>query len=110
MRFNLGRIEYHNSCPSLARLLLSASLTGGTLEMKKALVSIAVAVLMVGATGCANWNRYTPKGMDDTAIAEEIRKNQLGDGITGMTVNVDHGVVTLKGDVKNSSDKQKAID
>jgi len=33
------------------------------------------------------------------------------DGITGMTVNVDKaGVTTIKGDVKTSSDKQKAID
>jgi len=78
--------------------------------MKKALVSLTVALLVVGALGCSNWNRYTPKGMDDTAIAEEIRKNQLGDGITGMTVDVDHGVVTLKGDVKTASDKQKALD
>jgi len=80
------------------------------MEMKKTLVSITVTLLLVGALGCANWNKYTPKGMDDTAIAEEIRKNQLGDGITGMTVNVDHGVVTLRGDVKTASDKQKAID
>ena len=78
--------------------------------MKKTLASLTV-VLLLTALGCANWNRYTPKGMDATAIAEEIRKNMLGDGITGMTVNVDKaGVVTLRGDVKTATDRQKAID
>src|SRR5438128_8868851 len=79
--------------------------------MKKTIASITVALLMVSAVACSNWNKYTPKGMDATAIAEEIRKNMLGDGITGMTVDVDKaGVVTLRGDVKTASDRQKAID
>jgi osmotically-inducible protein OsmY len=78
--------------------------------MKKSLASLTVVLLLTGF-GCANWNRYTPKEADATAIAEEIRKNMLGDGITGMTVNVDKaGVVELRGDVKTSSDKQKALD
>jgi len=78
--------------------------------MKKTLASLTV-VLLFTAFGCSNWNKYTPKVMDSTAIAEEIRKNQLGDGITGMTVNVDkNGVVTLRGDVKTTSDRAKAID
>ena len=78
--------------------------------MKKTLASLTVVLLLTGF-GCSNWNRYTPKGMDATAIADEIRKNQAADGITGMTVNVDKaGVVTLRGDVKNTTDRQKAID
>jgi len=81
------------------------------MKMKKTLVSITVALLLTAAFGCANWNRYTPKGMDATAIADEIRKNMLADGITGMTVNVDKdGVTTLRGDVKNTTDRQKAVD
>ena len=78
--------------------------------MKKTLASLTVVLLLTGF-GCSNWNRYTPKGMDATAIADEIRKNQAADGITGMTVNVDKaGVVTLRGDVKTTTDRQKAID
>ncbi|HEY8183903.1 MAG TPA: BON domain-containing protein [Thermoanaerobaculia bacterium] len=79
--------------------------------MKKTIASIAVALFVFSSFACSNWNKYTPKGMDATAIADEIRKNMLADGITGMTVNVDKdGVTTIKGDVKTSSDKQKAID
>jgi osmotically-inducible protein OsmY len=78
--------------------------------MKKTLASLTV-VLLFTAFGCSNWNKYTPKGMDATAISEEIRKNQAADGITGMTVNVDkNGVVTLRGDVKTREDRAKAID
>jgi osmotically-inducible protein OsmY len=78
--------------------------------MKKTVVSIMVTLFLVAAMGCSNWNRWTPKGMDDTAIAEEIRKNQLMDHITGMTIDVKNGVVTLHGDVKNASVKQTAIE
>ena len=78
--------------------------------MKKTFASLTV-VLVLTAFGCSNWNRYTPKQMDSTAIVEKIRKNMAGDGITGMTVNVDkEGVTTLKGDVKTTADRQKAID
>jgi osmotically-inducible protein OsmY len=79
--------------------------------MKKTIASITVALFVLSAFACSNWNKYTPKGMDATAIAEEIRKNMLADGITGMTVNVDKdGITTIKGDVKTASDKQKALD
>jgi osmotically-inducible protein OsmY len=79
--------------------------------MKKTIGLITVALFVFSAFACSNWNKYTPKALDTTAIAEEIRKNMLGDGITGMTVDVNSdNVVTLKGDVKNSSDKQKALD
>jgi len=77
--------------------------------MNKTLASITV-VLLLTAFGCANWNRYTPAGMDDDAIATEIRKNLTGAGYTGMTVNVNKGAVTLKGDVKTTADRRKAID
>jgi len=78
--------------------------------MKKFVASMTVA-LALSTVACSNWNKYTPKGMDATAIAEEVRKNRATDGITGMTVNVDkNGVVTLRGDVKSATDRQKAID
>ena len=78
--------------------------------MKKALTTLTV-VLVLSAFGCSNWNKMTPKSMDATAIESEIRKNQVADGITGMNVTVDKsGVVTLRGDVKTTTDRQKAID
>ncbi len=77
--------------------------------MRKIIASITLPLLIAGALGCANWNRYTPAGTDDKAIEAEIRKNLTGAGYTGMSINVDHGVVTLKGDVKTSADRQKAL-
>jgi osmotically-inducible protein OsmY len=52
----------------------------------------------------------TPKPLDNAAIETEIRKNLAGDGIIGVHISVDAGVVTLEGKVKTSSDRQKAYD
>ena len=76
--------------------------------MKKTLASLVVSVFLFGALGCSNWNKMTPKPLDNTAIESEIRKNLTGDGITGLSINVDNGVVTLTGNVKTSSDRDKA--
>jgi osmotically-inducible protein OsmY len=78
--------------------------------MKKTLASLVVSVFLFGALGCSNWNRMTPKPLDNTAIEAEVRKNLAGDGITGLTINVDNGVVTLTGNVKTSSERSKAYD
>ncbi len=75
--------------------------------MKKSLMAFAVFALLIG-TACSNWNRMTPKSMDSTTIEAEIRKNLARDHITGLTVNVNNGVVTLAGHVKNASDRQAA--
>ena len=76
--------------------------------MKKTLASLVVSVFLFGALGCSNWNRMTPKPLDNTAIESEIRKNLTGDGITGLSINVNNGVVTLTGNVKSGGDRDKA--
>ena len=76
--------------------------------MKKTLAPVVCLLLLFSALGCSNWNRVTPKPLDNTAIETEIRKNLAGDGITGISIGVDNGVVTLNGNVKTSSDRQKA--
>jgi osmotically-inducible protein OsmY len=78
--------------------------------MKKTLAPVVCGLLLFGALGCSNWNRMTPKPLDSTAIEAEIRKNLALDGITGLHIGVDNGVVTLEGNVKTSSDRQKAYD
>jgi len=75
--------------------------------MKKSLMAFAVFTLLIGSA-CSNWNRMTPKSMDSTTIEAEIRKNLAGDRITGLTVNVNNGVVMLGGHVKNATDRQTA--
>lgn len=72
--------------------------------MKKLLACFTI----VAALGCANMNRQTPASMDNTAIETEIRKNMAADSITGMHIDVKDGWVTLTGDVKTQSDKDKA--
>ena len=49
-----------------------------------------------------------PAPLDNTAIQAEVRKNLVGDGITGISINVDNGVVTLTGKVNSTSDRDKA--
>ncbi len=77
--------------------------------MKKAFASLVLSAALVSAIGCSNWNRNTPASMDNKAIEEEIRKNMLGDHITGLTVDVHDGVVTLSGHL-TSENRQKAYD
>ena len=76
--------------------------------MKKTLASLVVSVFLFGALGCSNWNKMTPKPLDNTAIQAEVRKNLLGDGYTGISINVDNGVVTLTGSVNTTADRDKA--
>jgi osmotically-inducible protein OsmY len=78
--------------------------------MKKALASLILSAALMSSLGCANWNRNTPAGLDNKAVEEEIRKNMLGDKITGLTVDVHEGVVTLSGHLPTASDRQKAYD
>jgi osmotically-inducible protein OsmY len=78
--------------------------------MKKAFASLVLSAALVSSIGCANWNRNTPASMDNTAVEEEIRKNMLADKITGLTVEVHDGVVTLSGHLPTTLDRQKAYD
>jgi osmotically-inducible protein OsmY len=78
--------------------------------MKKALVSLIMSAALVTAVGCSNWNRMTPKSLDNGTTATEIKKNLLGDHLTGVDVDVTDGVATLTGHLPNASDRQKAYD
>lgn len=78
--------------------------------MKKSLVTVLLSAALV-LPACSNWNRATPKALDNTAVEEEVRKNLAADHITGLSVDVNSGkgVVTLKGHL-SSSDKAKALE
>ena len=78
--------------------------------MKKAFASLVLSAALVSAVGCSNWNRNTPASFDNTATEEEIRKNLLGDKITGLSIQVHEGVVTMSGHVPTVADRQKAYD
>ncbi|HXA15816.1 MAG TPA: BON domain-containing protein [Thermoanaerobaculia bacterium] len=78
--------------------------------MKKLLATTIVSVALITALGCSNWNRMTPKSLDNSTTATEIKKNLLGDHLTGVDVDVTDGVVTLAGHLPNAADRQKAYD
>ncbi len=78
--------------------------------MKKLLVSILTTVALVAALGCSNWNRMTPKSLDNSTTASEVKKNLLADHLTGVDVDVTEGVVTLAGHLPTTADRQKAYD
>ncbi|HXH37082.1 MAG TPA: BON domain-containing protein [Thermoanaerobaculia bacterium] len=78
--------------------------------MKKILVSIIMPVALVAALGCSNWNRMTPKSLDNSSTASEIKKNLLGDHLTGIDVDVNEGVVTLAGHLPTAADRHKAYE
>jgi len=77
--------------------------------MKKPFLSVLTALsLVISMSACSNWNRVTPKPLDNSAIETEVRKNLTADNITGLQIDVSNGVVTLDGHL-SASDKQKAI-
>jgi len=78
--------------------------------MKKLLGSLIMSVALVTALGCSNWSRMTPKSLDNSTIATEIKKNLLGDHLTGVDVDVNEGIATLTGHLPTAADRQKAYD
>jgi osmotically-inducible protein OsmY len=78
--------------------------------MKKLLVSITMSVALIAALSCSNWNRMTPKSLDNSTTASEVKKNLLADHLTGVDVDVNEGVVTLAGHLPTAADRQKAYD
>lgn len=74
--------------------------------MKKSLASVVISLALVSGVGCSGWNKVVPS---DNTTEAEIRKNLAGDHITGLSINVDHDVVTLDGTVKNETDHQTAV-
>jgi osmotically-inducible protein OsmY len=78
--------------------------------MKKLLISTIMSVALIAALGCSNWNRMTPKSLDNSTTATEIKKNLLVDHLTGVDVDVTDGVVTLAGHLPTKADRQKAYD
>ncbi len=77
--------------------------------MKKLLVSTIMSAALITALGCSNWNRMTPKSLDNTTTATEIKKNLVADHLS-VDVDVTDGVVTLAGHLPTAADRQKAYD
>ena len=77
--------------------------------MKRLLASIIMSAALVASLGCSNWNRMTPKSLDNTTTASEVKKNLVADHVS-VDVDVTDGVVTLTGHLPTAADRQKAYD
>ena len=73
-------------------------------------VPVLFIFLMIFGLACGSINRATPSSMDDTAMKTDV-KGKILETVPGKTfdigVEVHDGVVTLKGDVKNASDRDE---
>ena len=52
----------------------------------------------------------TPKSLDNSTTATEIKKNLVADHLTGVDVDVTDGVATLSGHLPTAEDRRKAYD
>lgn len=77
-------------------------------KMKKLLVPAMMSMALITTLACSNWNRMTPKSLDNTTTATEIKKNLVADHLSGVDVDVNQGVVTLTGHLPTAEDRQKA--
>ena len=75
---------------------------------RKSILSLLGLLLLSTSIACHSLNQVTPKGMDDSAIETEVR-SRIATSVPGKTfgiqIKVDHGVVTLNGNVDSASDK-----
>jgi len=77
--------------------------------MKKAFAALFLAAGLV-ASGCSGWAHAAPKPLEKTALESEIRKNWLGDNITGLSLQIDdNGVVTVSGHLATQDQVNTAI-
>jgi len=70
-------------------------------------LAVPAVVIMLLAAACGSTNRMSHRQHDDTAIQADVR-GRIAAAVPSNTfaveVNVDHGVVTLKGDAANEAD------
>jgi len=78
--------------------------------MKKTFAALMLAVGLVATSGCSGWGHAAPRPLEKTAMEAEIRKNWLGDNITGLSVDIDNqGVVTVSGSLARQDQVDTAI-
>src|SRR5438552_12193465 len=72
--------------------------------------TVVVATMLVLAMACGSMNRATPKQWDDKTIEADVR-GKIAEAVPSKTfavsVDVNHGVVTLGGHAANDDDRRK---
>lgn len=81
--------------------------------MHKQRVGLLVLVLLVASMiGCTSGNPEPRSQFDDAVIASQVRTALAGAGgipVSGITVLVDRGIVTLRGSVPSVTDAERAV-
>lgn len=75
-------------------------------RMKKIILTLLACAAL---TACSGWNRVTPKPLDNVATTAEVKKNLLGDKLTGIDVDTNNGIVTLTGHLPTRTDRRNAV-
>ena len=79
--------------------------------MNRKYVVALIGFLLLFSFACSSINQVTPKQWDDTAIEADVRK-ALAENIhtksLGLSVKVDHQVVTLDGHVDTNEQRREA--
>ena len=78
--------------------------------MKRSNIAVLVSIVVLFAMACGSMNRVTPKQWDDAAIEADVR-GKIAESVPskalGISVKVDHRVVTLSGKAKTADDRRK---
>lgn len=83
-----------------------------TLQIHKLIAGIAIALLLGACAGTAK-QESTGEYIDDTVLTAKVKSALLNDpAVSGLAVNVESfkGLVQLSGFVKNSSERDKAVE
>ena len=75
-------------------------------HMKKLIFSLLACAALAG---CNHWNKVTPKPLDNAATTAEVKKNLIGDSLTGIDVDTTDGVVTLTGHLPTRAARRNAV-
>lgn len=78
-----------------------------TEDVKRVDNKITVDTNSLGAT---NVGQKAEEAVTDATILTKVKTKLLAEGIVGTNVDVDHGKVTLKGEVESAKEKTQAVD
>ena len=102
-----GTVTLSGVVPTEREKAKAAQVAQKTEGVKQVVNNITINPASIGAT---NIGGKAEEVVNDATILTKIKAKLLGEGITGINVDVASGVVTLKGEVENSQKSTQAAD